>query len=430
MKRVSLLMLVAAIVCVVSGYTMVASAADPTEFTFWTFVQFHANLIEEGAKTWNDLHPDQPIVIKSEVYPYDEMHNKLLIALQSGVGAPDLVDIEISKFPNYLKGENIQLVPLNDIIEPVVSQFVKARFDIYSKNGKYYATDYHVGATVMFYNKEILDQAGVDPDKIVMWTDFVEAGKKVLEKTGKPMTTVESADIFTQWALISQRKSDFLDKDGKPIMDNQINIDALQFQQDMIFKDKIAVVAPGGNHHAEEYYGFMNQGGAASVMMPMWYMGRFTDYMPDLKGKIIIRPMPKWDADSFRSAGLGGTGTAITNQCKNIELAKAFEAHAKLSEEANIRIWNILGFDPPRWDVWPKLKDQPANKYTDYFGKEIFDVLMQVKDEINPVNMGELVPLVKDTYRTTTGNAVLMEQSQTAEEALKQLAEELRAQLD
>jgi arabinosaccharide transport system substrate-binding protein len=149
-----------------------------------------------------------------------------------------------------------------------------------------------------------------------------------------------------------------------------------------------------------------------------------------LKGKMIIRPMPKWDADSFRSAGLGGTGTAITNQCKNIELAKAFEAHAKLSEEANIRIWNILGFDPPRWDVWPKLKDQPANKYTDYFGKEIFDVLMQVKDEINPVNVGELVPLVKDTYRSTTGNAVLIEKSQTAEEALKQLAEELRAQLD
>ncbi len=136
-RRVSLLMLVVAIVCAVSGYAMVASAADPTELTFWTFVQFHANLIEEGAKTWNDLHPDQPIVIKSEVYPYDEMHNKLLIALQSGVGAPDLVDIEISKFPNYLKGENIQLVPLNDIIDPVKESFVQARFTIYSKKGTY-----------------------------------------------------------------------------------------------------------------------------------------------------------------------------------------------------------------------------------------------------------------------------------------------------
>ena len=97
------------------------------------------------------MHPDRPIEIKSEVYPYDDMHNKMLIALQSGVGAPDMCDIEISKFPNFLKGkvENIQLVPLNDIIDPVKENFVQARFDIYSKDGVYYGTPYHVGATVM-----------------------------------------------------------------------------------------------------------------------------------------------------------------------------------------------------------------------------------------------------------------------------------------
>ena len=214
------------------------------------------------------------------------MHNKLLIALQSGVGAPDMCDVEISKFPNFLKGkvENIALVPLNDIIDPIKENFVKARFDIYAKDGNYYGTPYHVGATVMYYNKEILDKAGVSADDIDTWADFVEAGKIVVEKAGVPMTTVEATGFFTQWAIISQQGSDFLDKEGKPIMDNEINIRSLQFQHDMVYKDKVAIVAPGGEHHAEEYYGFMNAGGAASVMMPMWYMGRFTDYMPDLAG--------------------------------------------------------------------------------------------------------------------------------------------------
>lgn len=430
MKKALSLVLVALFALSIGFNVKEAGAAEPTTLTMWAFVQFHLRLIEEGAETWNELHPDRPIKIQGEVYPYDDMHNKLLIALQSGVGAPDFCDVEISKFPNFLKGKNIQLVPMNDIIDPVKDRFVQARFDVYSKDGKYYGTPYHVGATVMYYNKEILDQAGVDADKIDTWADFVEAGKQVLEKTGKPMTTFEANDIFTQWALISQRGSDFLDKDGKPIMDNEVNISALQFQQDLIYKDKIAIVAPGGYHHAEEYYGFMNNGGAASIMMPMWYMGRFTDYMPDLIGKIIVRPMPRWDEGGFRSAGLGGTGMIISNQCKNIELAKEFMAHAKLSQEANIRIWNILGFDPPRWDVWPMLKDQPSNKYTEYFGTEIFDVLMQVKDEINPVNVGELAPQTKDIYRATTAYHVLTLNDQTAEEALKLLAEELRAQIE
>jgi arabinosaccharide transport system substrate-binding protein len=278
----------------------------------------------------------------------------------------------------------------------------------------------------MYYNTEILKAAGVDPDKIATWDDYIAAGKTVMEKTGKPMTTVEVTDQWTQWPLISQKGSDFLDKDKKISMDDAINISVLQFQYDMVYKDKIAIIAPGGFHHTEEYWGFMNKGGAASIFMPMWYMGRFVDYMPDLKGKIIIRPLPRWEPNGFRSAGMGGTGTAITNQTKDIALAKGVLTEAKLTQDANIRIWNILGFDPPRWDVWPMLKDQPANNFTNYFGTNIFDVLMQVKDEIRPVNIGELTPVVNGEYRTTVAFRVLQQQEDPAK-VLKEVAAELRA---
>jgi arabinosaccharide transport system substrate-binding protein len=352
------------------------------------------------------------------------MHTKLLVALQSGVGAPDFCDVEISKFPNYLKGK-IQLVPLNDIIEPEKDNFVQARLDIYAKDGNYYGTPYHVGATVMYYNKEILDAAGVNPDDIEMWDDYVAAGKQVVEKTGKPMTTVEVSDQWTQWPLISEKGSDFLGPDCSVTLDDEVNVSVMQFQKDML-ESGVAVVAPGGYHHSEEYWGWMNQGGAASVPMPMWYMGRFVDYMPDLKGKIIIRPLPRWEEGGFRSAGMGGTGTTITNQTKDIELAKGVMVQAKLTQEANIRIWNLLGFDPPRWDVWPMLKDEPDNDFTDYFGKNIFDVLMEVKDEIRPVNICELTPAVTDAYRSTAAFRVL-EQGEDPADVLKELADDLRA---
>lgn len=422
MKKVLSFVLV---VFVVLSVGFVAAAAEPTELTFWAFQQFHVKLMEAGAEAWNEKHPDQQVVIKPDVLPYEDMHTKLLVALQSGVGAPDYCDIEIGKFPNYLQGQ-IQLVPLNDIIEPVKDKFVQARLDVYAKDGNYYGTPYHVGATVIYYNTEILDAAGVNADDIKTWDDFVEAGKVVLEKTGKPMTTVELAEHWTQWQLVSQKGSDFLDKDGKVIMDDDMNISVLKFQADMV-KDGIAVLPPGGYHHHEEYWGFMNQGGAASVVMPMWYMGRFVEYMPDLKGKMIIRPLPRWEEGGFRSAGMGGTGTVITNQCKNIELAKGVLTEAKLTQEANIRIWNLLGFDPPRWDVWPMLKDQPDNDFTDYFGKGIFDILMEVKDEIRPVNIRAMTPAAFEAYRTTAAYRVF-EEGEDPAVVLKEVAEELRAQ--
>ena len=74
-------------------------------------------------------------------------------------------------------------------------------------------------------------------------------------------------------------------------------------------------------------------------------MDRFTDYMPDLSGKIAIAPLPVWEAGQPRSVGMGGTGTSITKQAENLELVKEFLAFAKLSEEGNIEVWNTLGFD-------------------------------------------------------------------------------------
>jgi arabinosaccharide transport system substrate-binding protein len=397
-----------------------------TELTYWTFNGLHVEFYQDAAKTWNEKHPDRQITLKATAYPYEEMHNKLLLSLQSGVGAPDLVDIEISKFANYVKGDSPWLVPLNDIVDPERDNFVESRLNIYSKNGQVYGLPTHVGATVMYYNKEIMDKAGVNIDDIKTWDDYVEAGKTVVAATGKPMTTVETRDMWNFWPMITQQGSDYFDKDGNVTLDNATNVKTLQFLYDMVHTSKIAQIAAGGGHHTEEYYGFMNQGGSASVLMPVWYMGRFLEYMPDLKGKIVIRPMPAWEAGGKRSAGMGGTATSITKQTKNEQLVKEFLASAKISKEGNIKIWEILGFDPPRWDVWDSPEVKADNKYTAYFGQGIFDTLLEIKDEIDSPNVVEKTPMASDLMRTQVIFKTIEEKSKTAAEALKEAADELR----
>lgn len=389
-----------ALMLVLSACSSGNSSGKSTKVVFWTFNELHQQFFESMADKWNEANPDQKIKLVATTFPYDDNHNKLQVALQSGKGAPDMADIEISKIGNFLKGEP-QLVPLNDIVEPNKDNLVMSRLDNYAKDGQYYGIDYHVGAEVIYYNKEILDQAGVDADKIITWDDYEAAGKQVLEKTGKPMATVETTDQWSFWPLVVQHGSDLLDKDGNVTLNDQANVDVLTYLQKLV-KEKVAVVAPGGFHHSEEYYGFMNGGGAASIWMPMWYMGRFTDYMPDLKGKIIIKPMPVFKQGEMRSSGMGGTGTVITNQSKNQELVKKFLEFAKVSKEGNIEIWKQLGFDPIRTDAWTDPAMNESNKYTDYFGKDIFTFLSSLKDEIAPTNIKEKTPAVSDVIKTKT----------------------------
>lgn len=401
------------------------SPGEKTKLTLWSFVPVHLDFYNDAVARWNQANPNKQIELETANYPFEDYHNKLLISIQSGVGAPDIADIEINKFPNFLKGKP-QFVDLTKVVAGERDQFVQSRFEVYSKDGVVYGIPFHVGATVMYYNKEILDKAGVNADDIKTWDDYVEAGKKVVAATGKVMATVEGTGHWTFMPMISQRGSDYFDKDGNVILDNQTNIETLQFIQDMVYKHKIAIPTPGGAHSKEEYFGFMNQGGAASVLMPFWYMARFVNYMPDLKGKMIIRPMPEWPGGSKRSAGMGGTGTVIPLQSKNIELATEFLTFAKLTKEANIEIWKKLGFDPPRWDVWDSPEMKVSNKFTEYFGNDIFDIIKPLKDEVNPVNYAENSPRARLIIEQKTMFNVVQNNNATPADALKSAASELR----
>ncbi|TCN24969.1 ABC transporter substrate-binding protein [Mesobacillus foraminis] len=405
-----------------------ADEKDATELKYWTFVELHMDFFKDAVPRWNELHPDKKIKLVAETFPYDQMHNNLLLALQSGKGAPDISDIEVGRFPNFLQGEP-QLLPMNEYVDPEKANFVESRLNLYAKDGNYYGMPTHVGATVMYYNKEIMDAAGVDIDSIKTWDDYVEAGKKVVEKTDAVMTNVHTGDATQFQQMISQQGSDLFDESGKLTVDSEKNVKTLSLLNDMLYKHKIAELTPGGEPHAEEYYSYMNDGKAASISMPLWYMGRFTDYMQDLKGKMVIRPLPAWEEGGGRSVGIGGTGTVVTNQTKHADLAREFLAFAKLSKEANIKLWTVLGFDPPRWDVWEEPAVREDNKFYQFFGNDIFDTLLDIKEEIPGINVTEHYPDVLTELNTNTLNNVLRQKKESPEEALKQAQKTVEANI-
>ena len=125
---------------------------------------------------------------------------------------------------------------------------------------------------------------------------------------------------------------------------------------------------------------------------------------------------------------MGGTGTAVLNQSKFQELAKRFLFFAKGSKQGNIMIWQVLGFDPVRWDVWADPAMAAPNKFTEYFqnGDNVFKMLLTVKDEIYPVTLTEKTPDATDMLRHNIMVQVLQDRSKTPAQALKEAADQLR----
>lgn len=380
---------------------------DATTMEYWTFVDLHGKHFEKMVNLWNEQNVDRQIKLNVTVMPYDDMHSKLLLAVQTGKGAPDISDIEVGQFPNFLAGKDVPLVALNDVVEPYRSNLVQSRLGIYSKDGQIYGFPTHVGATVAFYNTDILEAAGVDYTTIKTWADFEEAGRKVSQKTGKFMGTADTSAIWQCAMFLTMNGQDFTDENGNPTVNSPELAEALGMLQ-RLKEENIIGTIPGGQPDTEEAKGEYNLENYASAMMPEWYMSRFINEMPDLKGKIAIAPLPVLKEGQPRSLGLGGTGTVVTKTAVNIELAKDFLTFAKISETANIEIWNTLGFDPVNTTVWG-MKDvthNPDNVYVQYFKNNAFDVLNEIKDEIMMIKSTSASPTIYNVICTVTMNEI------------------------
>lgn len=373
-----------------------------TNLSLWTFQELHVGFYTTMADTWNKIHPDKPINLTVSTGDSASMHTKMLVALQSGVGAPDICDIEIGHFGTFLN--NGYLLPLNDVVEPYEDQVVMSRIKMYGDNmDNWYGIDFHVGASVTYYNMDIMNKAGIDPATIITWDDYYNAGLKILKKTGKPICAVEVSDLFFPQLMLLEKNIQYVDANGNPNINNPSHVEVANFIKKMI-NAGICIIAPGGGFHTEEWYGFFDKGGVASISMPLWYMGRFTDYMTDLNGKMGLYEIPVWNKGDTRCVLQGGTGTAVTNQTQNASLAKEFLAFAKLSKEGNRYIWNILGFDPIQSSLWTDLsitKDS-KNKFLQFFINNPFDILNDVGTDLTAPNISGAYSVTYSTLVSTT----------------------------
>ena len=402
----------ALVLCMLIGTFAVASAEEVTTLTMWTFIAQHQEFFEKAAERWNGDNPDRPIAVEVTTIGYDDMHNKLKVALQADEGAPDMCDVELGQFPNILAFSD-KLVDLTEAMSPYMADLVQARLEIYAKDGKYYGAPLHVGAMVCFYDKALLESAGVNYEDIKTWDDWYEAGLKL--KEADPEAWMGTVETSTQWVaslMLAQQGTDW-QADGAALINTPEVAKIIDTQKSWL-EAGICETCPGGQPDTEEGKAYIANNKIACVIMPFW----FTDEIGEnCKDRYVLAPCPVFEEGQLQSIGQGGTGTVVYANGTNPELCAEFLAYAKVSPEGEAQIWDVMGFDPCNTSIWDddSIMKTDDNKFNQYFIGYPIDALLPIKDSIGYIVSTSISPTINSYLGSTLWNEVYVDGVDTAE---------------
>ncbi len=174
-----------------------------------------------------------------------EYDQKVLTRIAGG-NSPDIMQFAEQIHAYSGRGQLLALDSFVDEAElDLETRFSPQSIGLYQRDGQLYALPDRSGAMVLYYNKDLFDAAGIEyPTADWKWDDLLSAAKA--------MTVRDEAGNVSQWgfavvdwwphwmSFMYQNGGGVLDAEGRPMVDAEANIEAVQFFNDLVFKDQVA----------------------------------------------------------------------------------------------------------------------------------------------------------------------------------------------
>ncbi|MDR1077390.1 MAG: sugar ABC transporter substrate-binding protein [Propionibacteriaceae bacterium] len=197
--------------------------------------------MEQRLALAKEKYPDITVKLNLIAEDYDTKVQTMF----AGGTAPDIMETAEGVNVYSSKGQLEDLTPYFQAegVDPVES-FGQGSVNTYSTDGKLWAAPDRSGAAVVYYNKDLFDQAGVSyPTADWDWQTFRDAARRLTVKDGDTTTVWGyAAGDWWPWYMswIYQNGGRILDDSGQPVANSAENIEALTFYNDMVFTDHSA----------------------------------------------------------------------------------------------------------------------------------------------------------------------------------------------
>lgn len=237
---------------------------DDNTITVWCWDKtYNIFAMEEAAKIYQEDHQDVKIDIV-EVGDVD-VQSRLTTAATSG-DLSTLPDVFLMQDHAFQK--NVLSYPdaFIEISEEKIdfSEIASGKTDFSVVDGKHYGVPFDNGAAIACYRTDILQEAGMTLEDFtdITWDEWVEKGKVVLEKTGKPLLTTTAGECDLLTMMLQSAGASLFNEDGTT---NIAKNDTLKKVIDTYCKMKDSGVLQEVNNW-DEYTGSMLNSKVAGVI--------------------------------------------------------------------------------------------------------------------------------------------------------------------
>lgn len=274
----------------------------------------------EVIEAFEAKHPD--IKIEVQHAPWGSYFDRLQTQMAGGT-APDVMFL--NNIPSY--ASRGVLMPLDDLIERDdfdTSTYLEGLLDVFSHDGQIYGFARDNDTNVLYYNKNLFDEAGIEyPNEKWQWGDLRNAAKALTVTDGRGRTTQYGLALeknrYPQW--IYQNGGKIVDDPlaaSEFYMDSPEATEAIDFIADMILEDE-SVPSFDAMQELGSTTELFSTGRVAMVMTNAARIPTFLDASFDWN----VAPLPA-GPNGARANSLGGAGYVISSTTEHTDEAWTF----------------------------------------------------------------------------------------------------------
>jgi ABC-type glycerol-3-phosphate transport system substrate-binding protein len=172
-----------------------------------------------------------------------------LVTRVNGNKAPDTSRLPSRWIPQFRNLEAID--PLDDLMQgEFLEKFYPKVAETTKVDGSYYGVPWAYSNKAFYYNKDVFEEAGLDPENPTLdtWDDVLSAAQQIKENTSTPAYGLPAADRLTtvsQWLPYHwSHGADIIDDDGAPVVNSDAGVEALDFYSSLVTEHGVTQSSP------------------------------------------------------------------------------------------------------------------------------------------------------------------------------------------
>lgn len=273
------------------------------------------DIVRAALPAWKQKHPQ--VEVKVVVRDFSDHHTAMTTALSASSGLPDVMTVEYGYLGRFAQSgglEDLSQPPyLADQFEPLFVGYAWAQARVEQRGQTALPTD--IGPGVMFYRQDLMQKAGIAPERLsASWDSFIDSARQLKARTGVSMVAHarDVKDIVIR-ANLAPGEGIYYDGQGRSMVTSERFRKAFELAKTIREQGLDAKVNAWSNEWGES----LRRGHVGVQMMGAWLGGHLQNWLaPQGAGLWRSGPLPQATALSW-----GGTFYAIPQKSGQKALA-------------------------------------------------------------------------------------------------------------